>query len=81
MKNIITLIMLTLFCSSASYAGDCANGQCGYGRSVRKVVNVTRNIVSAPLNVGKNVVVRTRDVFKNQPIRNRIVNRSTVVVE
>lgn len=48
MKNIIlALILFVGFSSTLSFAGDCANGTCF--APVRKVVNVTKNIVVAPV--------------------------------
>lgn len=50
MKNVISAIMLVLGLVSFSYAGECANGVCtAVVRPVRKVVNVTREIVVAPV--------------------------------
>lgn len=49
MKNVIYVVMLVLGFSSISYAGECANGVCvAPVRPVRKVVNISREIVVAP---------------------------------
>ncbi len=47
MKNAIIALMLVFGFVSSSYAGDCANGVCF--APVRKVVNITKNIVVAPV--------------------------------
>lgn len=49
MKNVILMFVMGSFVSSA-YAGECANGVCTAAvRPVRKVVNITREIVVAPV--------------------------------
>lgn len=47
MKNIVLTLMLVFGFAGFSYAGECANGVCT--RPVRKVVNVTREVVVAPV--------------------------------
>jgi hypothetical protein len=47
MKNIILALLLVFGFVGSSYAGDCANGVCF--APVRKVVNITKNIVVAPV--------------------------------
>ena len=56
MKNFILLIALSVM-SSSVLAGDCFNGSCRQPlkRSVSKVVDVTRSIVTAPVRATKNV--------------------------
>lgn len=51
MKNIIlALIVFVGFAGSFSMAGECANGLCvAQVRPVRKIVNVTKEIVVAPV--------------------------------
>lgn len=51
MKNIIYSLMLIFGFASFSFAGDCANGVCSAPllRPVRKVVNVTKEIIVAPV--------------------------------
>jgi hypothetical protein len=51
MKNIIlALIVFVGFAGSFSMAGECANGLCvAQIRPVRKIVNVTREVVVAPV--------------------------------
>lgn len=50
MKNVLLLLVFVLSVSSLSYAGDCGNGVCSATvRPVRKVVEVTKNIVVAPV--------------------------------
>lgn len=49
MKNIVLALMLIFGFASFSFAGDCGNGVCTAPvQPVRKVVNVTKNIVLAP---------------------------------
>jgi hypothetical protein len=64
MKNVISAIMLVLGLASFSYAGECANGVCtAVVRPVRKAVNVTREIVVAPVRaVGVVVAAPVRAV-------------------
>ena len=54
MKNVIIALMLVFGFVGSSYAGDCANGLCL--APVRKVVNITKNIVVAPVRVVANAV-------------------------
>lgn len=51
MKNIVLAMMLIFGFASFSFAGDCANGMCRSPaiQPVRKVVNITKNIVLAPV--------------------------------
>ena len=50
MKNFIYCLMIVLGFVSYSYAGECANGVCSAPlRPVRKVVNITKEIVVAPV--------------------------------
>jgi hypothetical protein len=71
MKNILMALMLLGTFVGSSYAGECAGGVCSVlTRPVRKVVVVTKNIVTAP-------VVVTKEVIKSQPVRRRFVHRST----
>ena len=54
MKNIILALLLVFGFSSLTCAGECANGVCF--APVRKVVNITKNIVVAPVRAVANVV-------------------------
>ena len=50
MKNIILALLLVFGLASLTYAGDCGNGVCRAPiQPVRKVVNVTKNIIVAPV--------------------------------
>lgn len=50
MKNIVLALMLFFGFTSFSFAGNCGNGVCTAPvQPVRKVVNVTKNIVLAPV--------------------------------
>jgi hypothetical protein len=50
MKNVIFALMLVFGFAGLSTAGDCGNGVCRAPvQPVRKVVNVTKNIVLAPV--------------------------------
>lgn len=50
MKNIILALMFVLGFAGLSVAGECANGVCvATVRPVRKVVNITKEIVVAPV--------------------------------
>jgi len=50
MKNFIIAVMLVLGLASFNYAGECANGVCtAAARPVRKVVNITKEIVVTPI--------------------------------
>lgn len=95
MKNIIYTLMIVLGFSSFAYSGECSSGVCSApARPVRKIVNVTKEIVVAPVRVVTNVVAprtvcesvatdccgnTTKEVVKYQPLRRRLVNRSTTV--
>lgn len=62
MKNVIYSLMLIVGFTSFAYAGECANGICvAPVRPVRKVVNVTREIVVAPVRAVAAVVVAPRN--------------------
>ena len=52
MKNIVLALMLIFGFTGLSFAGDCGNGVCRAPavQPVRKVVNVTKNIVLALLS-------------------------------
>lgn len=54
MKNAIIALMLVFGFVGSSYAGDCVNGVCL--APVRKVVNITKNIVVASVRAVANVV-------------------------
>jgi hypothetical protein len=64
MKNAIIALVLVFGFVSSSYAGDCANGICTVAvRPVRKVVNITKEIVVAPVRaVGVVVAAPVRAV-------------------
>lgn len=98
MQNIIVATILSLFVTvTSSFAGECANGTCSAPvvvRPVRKVVNVTRDIVVAPFRAVAVVAAPARcccetvvtdsclpstSVTKYQPLRRRVVNRTTNV--
>lgn len=98
MKNIIITTMLSLLITSTPvFAGECANGTCTAQvlvRPVRKVVNVTKDIVVAPFRAVAVVAAPSRcccetivtdscssstSVTKYQPLRRRLVNRTTNV--
>lgn len=95
MKNIVYAMMVIVGFSTFAYSGECSNGVCFAPlRPVRKVVNVTKEIVVAPARavvavVTPNYVTSTncdcgcsassRTVTKYQPVRRRLVNRSTTV--
>lgn len=50
MRNIVLALMLIFGFAGLSFAGDCSNGVClAPVQPVRKVVNVTKNIVVAPV--------------------------------
>lgn len=51
MKNLVMALLIVFGMIGSVYAGDCANGTCTAQsvRPVRKVVNVTKNIVVAPV--------------------------------
>jgi hypothetical protein len=51
MKNAIIAMMLVFGFVGSSYAGECANGVCvaPLVRPVRKIVNITKEIVVAPV--------------------------------
>lgn len=95
MKNIALLFMFILGMVNFSYAGECANGVCvAPVRPVRKIVNVTREVIVAPVRVVATAVAprtvcenvtsdccgnTTKEVVKYQPVRRRLVNRTTSV--
>ena len=96
MKNsVIALLFFIGFGSYSSFAGECAGGVCSAPiRPVRKIVNISREIVVAPVRavavvtaprtVCENVTTDacgncTKEVVKYQPLRRRLVNRSTTV--
>lgn len=96
MKNFIIALMLLIgFGTYSSFAGECSNGICtATVRPVRKIVNISKEIVVAPVRavavvatprtVCKNVATdccgnSTKEVVKYQPLRRRLVNRSTTV--
>ena len=57
MKNIILALLLIFGFAGLSNAGDCAGGVCRAPlQPVRKVVNITKNIVVAPVRVVANAV-------------------------
>jgi len=57
MKNFMLLVLIVLGCVNVSYAGECANGVCSaLIRPVRKIVNVTREIVVVPFRTVATVV-------------------------
>lgn len=64
MKNAIIALMLVFAFVGSSYAGDCGNGLCSQTPSlllpVRKVVNVTKNVVVAPVRAVAAVVTPTQ---------------------
>jgi hypothetical protein len=72
MKNVIAACVLVLGVCNLSVAGECFNGLC---KPVRKVVNITKEVVVAPVNI---VADTTRNIVKYQPIRRRLVNSTTV---
>jgi hypothetical protein len=72
MKNLITALMIVFGFASFSFAGDCGNGVClAPLQPVRKVVNVTKNIVVAPVRaVGVVVAAPVRAVAAVSAPRN-----------
>jgi hypothetical protein len=97
MKNFVTALMIVVGMVSSVYAGECANGVCSAPlvRPVRKVVNITKEVVVAPVRAVVAVATpnrcctetvatdccgsTTKEVVKYQPVRRRLVNRTTVV--
>lgn len=96
MKNLIVAVMLILGLSSLANAGECLGGVCSAPlRPVRKVVNITKEVVVAPVRAVVAVATpnrcacetvatdccgsTTKEVVKYQPLRRRLVNRSTTV--
>lgn len=76
MKNLIASCVLLLGVCNISFAGECLNGSCSVVvKPVRKVVNVTREVIVAPLSV---VADTTKNVVKYQPLRRRLVNSTTI---
>lgn len=50
MKNIILAVMFVVGFTSFTFAGECANGLCSAPlRPVRKVVNITKEVIVAPV--------------------------------
>ncbi len=51
MKNFVIALMIVVGMVSSVYAGECANGVCSAPlvRPVRKVVNITKEVVVAPV--------------------------------
>ena len=50
MKNLVMALMIAFGLCGFSFAGDCGNGLCtAAARPVRKVVNITKEIVVAPV--------------------------------
>lgn len=92
MKNVFMALIVASFVSS-SFAGECANGVCtAPARPVRKIVNITREVIVAPVravvtvatpnrccSVSSDCASYNKSVTKYQPIRRRLVNRSTNV--
>jgi hypothetical protein len=57
MKNLILLVALSVVTTSA-VASECGSGRCSapLKRTATKVVDVTRNVVSAPVRLTRNFV-------------------------
>lgn len=57
MKNFILLVVLSLV-STSVMASECGSGRCStpLKRTATKVVNVTRDIVTAPVRLTRNFV-------------------------
>lgn len=95
MKNFIFAMLFILGFAGYSFAGECASGVCSAPvRPVRKIVNISKEIVVAPVRVVANIAAprtvcesvtsdccgnTTKEVVKYQPLRRRLVNRSTTV--
>lgn len=78
MKNLIVAVMFALVCTTTAMAGDCANGICT--APVRKIVNITRNVIVAPVRVVAELVTPntcTKTVATD--CRNGTVSRSREV--
>lgn len=90
MKNLIIALLFIFGFASFSTAGDCGSGTCSAPvRPVRKVVEITRNVIVAPVRVvtGNCCCASTsavngstsKEVCKYQPLRRRLVHRTTNV--
>lgn len=91
MKNFVVATLFVLGFAGISTAGDCANGVCSAPvRPVRKVVEITKNVVVAPVRLAtrNNCSCETtstvcentsKEVCKYQPLRRRLVHRTTNV--
>ena len=58
MKNLLLVLILGLVSSSLVAGETCSNGSCR--QPIRKVVNVTENIVTYPVRVAKNFVSKSK---------------------
>lgn len=58
MKNLLLVLVLGLVSSSLVAGETCSNGTCR--QPIRKVVNVTERIVTAPVRATKNFVAKSK---------------------
>jgi len=66
------LVAALMVCGTSTFAGDCENGKCSL-RS--RTVNVTREVVCAPVVVTRRTVEATRNVGRRSTVRVRSVVR------
>jgi len=55
MKNFVICIVMTVFMSGLSFAGDCANGRCGLSRMLSRPAVSSQRVVRSHDHVRPNV--------------------------
>lgn len=78
MKNVILGLIMTVCCFGYSYAGEC-NGSCSVARLPRRIVTLSKEVVSVPVEVTTRTVSRVRR-FVRPVYRAHVVETTKSVV-
>jgi len=60
MKNCIAGLMIALFTLTSTYGGECASGSCSVTRLPRRIITLSKEVVSVPVEVTTRTVNRVR---------------------
>ena len=79
MKNIITGLMIGLFALTSTYGADCASDSCVVARLPRRIVTLSKEVVSVPVEVTSRTVTRVRRFGRRLVVKNNGCDCATTV--
>ena len=70
MKNIITGLMIGLFTLTSTYGAECSSDSCAVARLPRRIVTLSKEVVSVPVQVTSRTVTRVRRFGRRLVVKN-----------